>query len=40
MGSFALAGYGYGAVIWNPLETAFVNPENIPPVTANGTEDK
>lgn len=29
MSSFAVGGYGFGAVIWIPLETAFVNPDNI-----------
>lgn len=29
MCSIAIAGYGVGASIWNPLETAFVNPKNI-----------
>ena len=31
MTSFALAGYGFGGVIWNPVETAFVNPDNLSP---------
>lgn len=26
--SIAVAGYGFGSVIWNPVETAFVNPGN------------
>lgn len=29
MGSIAVSGYGFGASIWNPLETAFVNPRNV-----------
>ena len=31
MSSFAIAGYGFGGVIWNPLETIFVNPDNLSP---------
>ena len=26
MTSFCIAGYGFGGAIWNPVETAFVNP--------------
>ena len=41
MGSFAVAGYGFGGVIWNPLETAFVNPDNVEPeVPPEGGDDK
>jgi hypothetical protein len=40
MGSIAVAGYGYGAVIRNPLQTAFVNPDNVDPVAPEGEEDK
>lgn len=29
MGSIAVSGYGFGASIWNPLETVFVNPDNV-----------
>ena len=29
MSSIAVAGYGFGAAIWIPIETAFVNPDNI-----------
>ena len=32
MASIAVAGYGFGAMIWIPLETAFVNPKNIDPI--------
>ena len=37
-GSVCIAGFGYGAVIWNPLETAFVNPDNVAPVEVDGVE--
>ncbi len=40
MASIAVAGYGFGAVIWIPLETAFVNPDNISPVDVPGFPDK
>ena len=32
MSSVAVAGYGFGAAIWIPIETAFVNPNNIDPI--------
>ena len=28
------SGYGYGSLMWIPLETAFVNPDNILPLGA------
>ena len=40
MTSFALAGFGLGGVLWNPIETAFVNPENVPVQDVAGQEDK
>ena len=40
MTSFAVAGYGLGGVIWNPVETAFVNPQNIAVESVPGEEDK
>jgi hypothetical protein len=45
MGSIAVAGYGFGSVIWNPTETQFVNPQNIAPEfivdsSGNSTRDK
>ena len=41
MSGIAIAGYGFGSVIWNPLETEYVNPENISPEEAgDGTEDR
>ncbi len=35
MASIAIGGYGFGAVIWIPLQTAFVNPENFEAVPVN-----
>ena len=29
MASIAISGYGFGATIWIPLQTGFVNPDNI-----------
>ena len=29
VGSIVLSGYGYGSLIWIPLQTAFVNPDNV-----------
>lgn len=29
MGSIVLSAYGYGSLIWTPLQTAFVNPNNV-----------
>ena len=40
MASITIAGYGYGSVIWNPLETAYVNPNNVAPVSVPGEVDK
>jgi hypothetical protein len=40
MGSITLAGFGYGSVLWIPLETAFVNPDNIDAVEVEGEIDK
>ena len=40
MGSFVIAGCGLGGVVWNPVETAFVNPNNIPVEEVEGQEDK
>ena len=33
MSSLVAAGYGFGAIIWFPVETSFVNPDNVPAVT-------
>ena len=35
MSSIAVAGYGFGSVIWIPLETAYVNPQNIDPIAVD-----
>jgi hypothetical protein len=40
MASVALAGYGYGSVIWNPLQTAFVNPYNVAAEEVPGETDR
>lgn len=37
-GGICIAGYGFGSMIWNPLETGFVNPKNRLPVVGNGTD--
>ena len=29
VGSIVLSGYGYGSLIWVPIQTAFVNPDNV-----------
>ena len=29
VGSIVLSGYGYGSLIWVPIQTAFVNPANV-----------
>ena len=29
--SLVISGYGYGSLIWIPMETAFVNPDNVDP---------
>ncbi|XP_023338101.1 uncharacterized protein LOC111708833 [Eurytemora carolleeae] len=38
-GSIVIAGYGFGAVVWIPLQTSFVNPENIKAVMATNCTD-
>ena len=35
MSSICVAGYGFGASIWIPIQTAFVNPHNIQAVPVN-----
>lgn len=40
MGSVTMAGFGYGSIIWNPLETVYVNPDNVSPVSVDGEVDK
>ena len=29
------SGYGYGSLMWIPIETAFVNPDNVPAIPAS-----
>ncbi len=29
VGSLVVSGYGFGSLVWIPLQTAFVNPHNI-----------
>ena len=38
MSSIAVAGYGFGAAIWIPIETVFVNPTNIEAVPVSSEE--
>ena len=39
MSSLAIGAYGFGAAIWIPFETTFVNPNNVAAVEiANSTE--
>ena len=38
MGSFVLCGYGFGSLIWVPLQTAFVNPDNVLAVSDPGCD--
>ena len=40
MGSIVAAGSGFGALIWTPLQTAYVNPDNIAAVEVAGEEDR
>ena len=40
MGSIVAAGGGFGALIWTPLQTAYVNPDNIAAVEVAGEEDR
>ena len=37
MSSLAIGAYGFGAAIWIPLETTFVNPNNLAAVNSNET---
>ena len=39
MGSIVGLGSG-GAIIWIPLQTAYVNPDNLPPVEVDGEDDR
>ena len=38
MTSIAIGGYGFGAMIWIPLQTAFVNPHNIQAKPENASD--
>lgn len=38
MSSIAVAGYGFGAAVWIPIETIFVNPKNIEAVNVTFEE--
>ena len=29
--SVVLSGYGFGSLIWIPMQTAFINPDNVNP---------
>lgn len=45
VGSIVIAGYGFGSMIWIPIQTAFVNPDNInaeidPNCSYVGTDDE
>ena len=40
VGSIVIAGSGFGATLWIPLQTLFVNPNNIPPVEVEGQADR
>ena len=45
VGSIVIAGYGFGSMIWVPLQTEFVNPDNVeavvdPNCVHAGTEDE
>ena len=37
MSSLAVGAYGFGAAIWIPIETTFVNPNNVAAVNFNAT---
>ena len=40
MGSIVSAGNGYGAVVWIPLQTLYVNPGNVAAVEVDGAIDR
>ena len=40
VGSIVIAGSGFGATLWIPLQTLFVNPNNIAAVEVEGQEDR
>ena len=40
MGSVVSSGGGFGSIIWIPLQTAYVNPDNVPAVEVDGEDDR
>ena len=40
VGSIVIAGAGFGATVWIPLQTLFVNPNNVAAVEVEGEEDR
>ena len=40
VGSIISAGNGYGAVVWIPLQTLYVNPDNVVAVEVDGAIDR
>ena len=40
MGSIVIAGSGYGPTVWIPLQTLYVNPDNVAAVEAEGEIDR
>ena len=40
VGSIVIAGSGYGPTVWIPLQTIFVNPDNLAAVEAEGEIDR
>ena len=40
VGSIVIAGSGYGPAIWIPLQTLYVNPDNVAAVEAEGEIDR
>ncbi len=39
LGCIPVAAYGFGSVIWVPLQTAFANPDNIEVQAVEGEDD-
>ena len=40
MGSVVSSGGGFGSIIWIPLQTAYVNPDNVPAIEVDGEDDR
>ena len=40
VGSIVIAGSGYGPTVWIPLQTLYVNPDNVAAVEAEGEIDR